>query len=87
MGSVAKSYMRKGFLKYEEMRKYLPIYEEAVSHSVYDFATDPSLISLHMRKILFYLEEGLPTERGGYSGPKEKPDTDSEHHLTMPYIR
>jgi hypothetical protein len=31
-GAVAKSYMRKGFLTYEEMRKYLPIYEEAVSH-------------------------------------------------------
>jgi hypothetical protein len=31
MGSVAKSYIRKGFLKYEEMRKYLTIYEEAVS--------------------------------------------------------
>jgi hypothetical protein len=32
MGSVAKSYMRKGFLIYEEMRKYLLIYEEADSH-------------------------------------------------------
>jgi hypothetical protein len=32
MGSVAKSYMRKGFLIYEEMRKYLAIYEEVVSH-------------------------------------------------------
>jgi hypothetical protein len=32
MGSVAKSYMRKGFLIYEEMRKYLTTYEEAVSH-------------------------------------------------------
>ncbi len=32
MGSVAKSYMRKGFLIYEEMRKYLTIYEEAVGH-------------------------------------------------------
>ncbi len=32
-GPVAKSYMRKGgFLIYEEMRKYFPIYEEAVSH-------------------------------------------------------
>ncbi len=31
MGSVAKSYMRRGFLIYEEMRKYLVIYEEAVS--------------------------------------------------------
>jgi hypothetical protein len=37
MGSVAKSYMyklyiMKGFLIYEEMRKYLTIHEEAVSH-------------------------------------------------------
>jgi hypothetical protein len=31
-GAVAKSYMRKGFLTYEEMRKYLTIYEDAVSH-------------------------------------------------------
>jgi hypothetical protein len=29
---VAKSSMRKGSLIYEEMRKYLTIYEEAVSH-------------------------------------------------------
>jgi hypothetical protein len=33
MGAVAKSYMRKGFLIYEEMSKYLVIYEEVVSHS------------------------------------------------------
>ncbi len=32
MGAVAKSYMKKGFLIYEEMRKHLVIYEEAVSH-------------------------------------------------------
>jgi hypothetical protein len=32
MGAVAKSNMRKGFLIYEEMGKYLVIYEEAVSH-------------------------------------------------------
>jgi hypothetical protein len=31
-GAVAKSYMRKGFLMYEEMCKYFPMYEEAVSH-------------------------------------------------------
>jgi hypothetical protein len=31
-GAFSKSYMRKGFLIYEEMRKYFPIYEEAVSH-------------------------------------------------------
>jgi hypothetical protein len=33
MGAVAKSYMRKNFLIYEEMRKYLVICEEAVSHN------------------------------------------------------
>ena len=27
MGSCAKSYMRKGFIIYEEMRKFFPIYE------------------------------------------------------------
>jgi hypothetical protein len=31
-GAVAKSYMRTGFLKYKEMRKYFPMNEEAVSH-------------------------------------------------------
>ncbi len=31
-GAVATSYMRKGFLIYEEMRKYFTIYEAAVSH-------------------------------------------------------
>jgi hypothetical protein len=30
--AVAKSYMRKGFLIYEQMRKYFTIYDEAVSH-------------------------------------------------------
>ncbi len=32
MGSVAKPYMGKGFQIYEEMRKYLVTYEEALSH-------------------------------------------------------
>jgi hypothetical protein len=31
-GAVAKSHMRNGFLIYEEMGKYLTIYEEAVSN-------------------------------------------------------
>jgi hypothetical protein len=31
-GVVAQSYIKKGFLTYEEMRKYFPIYKEAVSH-------------------------------------------------------
>jgi hypothetical protein len=36
--------MRKGFLIYEEMRKFLIIFEEAISYTVhpaYDFATAP----------------------------------------------
>jgi hypothetical protein len=40
-GSVTKSFMRKGFLIYEEMRKCFPIYEEALV--IYDFAPDTSL--------------------------------------------
>jgi hypothetical protein len=43
---VAKSNMSKGFLIYEEMCKYLVIYEEAVCHIQYDFATAPFWISL-----------------------------------------
>ncbi len=31
-GSGAKSYMRKRLLTYDEMHKYLVIYEDAVSH-------------------------------------------------------
>ncbi len=50
MRSDAKSYMRKGFLIYEEIRKYLTIYEEAVSHCNCSFLT---LHILYMRKILF----------------------------------
>jgi hypothetical protein len=50
MGSIAKSYMRKGFLKYEEMHEYLYVRSPLV---IYDFETDPFLISLYKRKILF----------------------------------
>jgi hypothetical protein len=39
MRSVSKSYMRKGFLIYEEMRKYLSIYMRRPV-VLYDFATD-----------------------------------------------
>jgi hypothetical protein len=38
-GSCCKVIYEEGFLLYEEMRKYLVIYEEAVSHI--DFATAP----------------------------------------------
>jgi hypothetical protein len=46
--------MRKGFLKYEEMRKYLFIQRRPLV--IYDSATAPFWISLHMRKLnfLFY---------------------------------
>jgi hypothetical protein len=39
MGAVAKSYIMNGCLIYEEMRKYLVIYEEAISHVQYDFSS------------------------------------------------
>jgi hypothetical protein len=45
--------MRKGFL-YEEMRKYLVIYEEAVSHIQYDFETAPFWIYEEIFLLLFY---------------------------------
>ncbi len=41
MGSGAKSYMRKGFLIYEEMRKSFTI-EDRRSSVICDFAPDPS---------------------------------------------
>jgi hypothetical protein len=37
MGADAKSYMRKGFLIYEEMRKYLVIYNFATAPFLVDF--------------------------------------------------
>ncbi len=40
MGSGAKSYMRKDFVIYEEMHKYLTIYVRRPL-VIYDFATDP----------------------------------------------
>ncbi len=47
------SYMRKGFLIYEEMRKYFPIYCMRRPLVICDFATAPFWISLYMRKIWF----------------------------------
>jgi len=41
MGSGAKSYMRKGFLIDEEMRKFSPIYMRRTL-VIYDYASDPS---------------------------------------------
>jgi hypothetical protein len=52
MGSGAKSYMRKGFLIYEEIRKFLPI-EEAGSHN--DFEPDPSKFLIYKKNFLFFV--------------------------------
>jgi hypothetical protein len=47
MGAVTKSYMRKGFLIYEEMRKYLTIHFLRRPLVIYEF------VSSYMRKIEF----------------------------------
>jgi hypothetical protein len=52
-GAGAKSYMRKGFLIYEERRKYRhTVYEEAVI-VIYDIACASFWISLYMRNFSF----------------------------------
>jgi hypothetical protein len=55
MEPVAKSYMRKGFLFYEEMHTYTTTLYMRRSLVIYDFATDHFLIS-KLRKLdfLFY---------------------------------
>ena len=54
MGSVAKSYMRKAYLIYEEMRKNLTIFEEAVSHKWLCNRTLPNFL-LNEENFLFFL--------------------------------
>jgi hypothetical protein len=51
MEAIAKSYMRMGFIICEEMRKYLVIYEEAVSH----IRPLPSGFSLYTKKISCFI--------------------------------
>ncbi len=53
MGSGAKSYKRKGFLIYEEMRKYLTIYKRR-SLVIYDFAPDPSEFPYILGNFFFF---------------------------------
>jgi hypothetical protein len=45
----------------EEMRKYLTVYEEAVSHIQYDFETDPFLNEENL--IFFFVNVGLTFKR------------------------
>jgi hypothetical protein len=50
-GAVAKSYMRKGFLIYEVMRKYFPIYEKGVSHLWLCNSSIQNILIGYIRKI------------------------------------
>jgi hypothetical protein len=54
MEAVAKSYMRKGFLLYEEMRKYLVIYEEAVSHILLCNRSLPDFYTLYEENLVYF---------------------------------
>jgi hypothetical protein len=54
MRSGAKSYMKKGFLIYEEVRKYLAIYEEAISHKTYVFATGLLNFLISEENLIFF---------------------------------
>jgi hypothetical protein len=57
MGSVAKSYMSKGFLINDEMRKYLTIYEEAVSHIWLIYENFFSSLSADSRRVCTDFQE------------------------------
>jgi hypothetical protein len=52
MRSGAKSYRRKGFLIYEEMRKYLTVYKEAAV-VIHDFAPYPTEFPYILGKFSF----------------------------------
>jgi hypothetical protein len=62
-GAVAKSYMRKGFLISEEMRKYFPVYEEAVNHILVCNCSILNFLIYDMRKILFSFLSMCPTKQ------------------------
>jgi hypothetical protein len=53
MGAVAKSYMRKGLIIHEKMRKYLVIYEEAVSNICMTLQPFPSGFPYRRGKLFF----------------------------------
>jgi hypothetical protein len=52
---AAKSYMRKGFVIYEETGKYLVIYSMRKALVIYDFATVLFWISLHIYEEKFLI--------------------------------
>ncbi len=63
--------MRKGFLIYEEMRKYFPIYEEAVSHI---WLCNCSILNflIYENNFLFFFISVGGGERGGFEVSNEK---------------
>ena len=75
MGAVAKSCMRKGFLIYEETRKYLVIYEEAVGHHIWPCNRSRLNFLLYWGKIfiLFWCPpvEMLVAGDAGGGGPRQ----------------
>ncbi len=63
MGSVARSYMRNGFLIYEEMRKCLIIYEEAIKNMTLQLIPSDFLIN-EENLILFFIS--VPVRQATY---------------------
>ena len=63
--AVGKSYMRKVFLIYEEMGKYFPIYEEAVSYIWLCNCSTQNFLIYEESFILFFISVGLDAEKGG----------------------
>ncbi len=66
--SGAKSYMRKGFLIYEEMRNYLTIYEEAVSHIWLCTRSHVNFLIQYVKTILFYFLSVIVSSENGKMG-------------------
>jgi hypothetical protein len=62
-GAVAKSFMRKGFLIHEEMRKYFPIQYMRRPAVIYEFATAPFWISIYRyeENLIFFLSVHSPS--------------------------
>jgi hypothetical protein len=56
MGSGAKSYIRKGFLIYEEIRNFIPYMRRPLV--IYDFAPDPSEFPYIWEKFYFLFLSG-----------------------------
>jgi hypothetical protein len=63
MGSGAKSYMRKGFLIYEEMRKIFTICKMAVSHSYKTLRPIPLNFLKYEENFIFFFISVASSER------------------------